>query len=246
MTMEKKKHYKKQLNYFEKEFSGVKEYRLAPWQKTYIGKIKNQLLGKNYKNKTLLDIATGSGYVAMEMARMGLNVIACDLSPQAIKNLEKYKKQYKLKNLKLIVCKAEDIPLKNESVDYIVANAILEHIPDETATIKEWKRILKKNGTMLITVPIKFRYVWPFFWPLNFIHDKRIGHLRRYDYDSLSKKFNLPIKKHYYTGHFVKVVGAIISIIFKFSNYDEQYEIIDQRNEDKKYGASNISVIFKK
>lgn len=244
--MDKKRHYKKQLNYFDKEFSEVKEYKLAPWQKTYIKKIKEQLLGKNYKKKTILDIATGSGYIAIEMARMGMKVIACDLSSQAIKNLEKYKKQFKLKNLKLIICKAEKIPLKDESVDYIVANAILEHIPDEKSTIQEWKRVLKKNGTMLITVPLKYRFVWPFFWPLNYIHDKRIGHLRRYDYPTLHNKFQLPIKKHYYTGHLIKVIGAIFSIVFRVSKYDEQYEVIDQKYEKRRYGASNISVIFKK
>lgn len=244
--MDKKKHYKKQLNYFDKEFAAVRDYQLAPWQESYVKKIKEHLLDRNYKKKTLLDIATGSGYIAIEMAQIGMNVIACDLSPQAIKNLQKYKKKFKLKNLKLITCKAEEIPLKDESVDYIVANAILEHIPEEDATISEWKRVLKKNGKMLITVPLKYRYVWPFFWLINYIHDKRIGHLRRYDYPTLYKKFGLKIHKHTYTGHLVKVFGAIISIIFKVSKYDSHYEKIDEKYENRRYGASNISVIFKK
>src|SRR5258708_7543613 len=126
--MDKTKQYKKQRAYFDKEFSSVKTYQLDEWQKSYVDRIKEYMLDKNYENKTLLDIATGRGYVAIEMARLGINVIACDMSPEAIRNLERYKKQFNLKNLKLIICRAEEIPLNDKSVDYVTANAILEHI----------------------------------------------------------------------------------------------------------------------
>lgn len=243
--MDKKKQYKKQREYFDKEFSSIKAYQLEPWQQSYIDRIKNDLIGKQYKNKTLLDIATGRGYVAIEIARLGLNVIACDLSPEAIKNLEKYKKQFKLKNLALIECKAEEIPLKDNSVDYITANAILEHIPEEQAAIDEWKRVLKKKGKMLITVPLKFRYIWPFLWLPNMLHDKQIGHLRRYDLKTLQKKFKLTTTKYFYTGHLVKIIPILLSMI-KINSHDEYFEKKDRAKEHKLYGANNIIVIFKK
>lgn len=246
MKLNKNQHYKHQLTYFEREFSAVKKYELSPWQASYINRIKHYVLHNNYKNKTLLDIATGSGYVAIEMAKMGMNVIACDLSPQAIKNLEKYKKQYKLKNLKLLVCKAEKIPLRSESVDYIVANAILEHIPAEKETIHEWKRVLRKKGRMFITVPLNLQYIWPFLWIPNILHDKRIGHLRRYDLTTLKKKFALPIIKHFYTGHIIKVFGVLISLVIKNNTIDQICEDIDNRESMFSYGANNISVIFEK
>lgn len=244
--MDNKSHYKQQLAYYEKEFSTNSEYKLAAWQKRYIDRIKDYVLGKNFKNKTLLDIATGSGYVAIEMAKLGMNVIACDLSPQAIKNLKKYQKELSLRNLELIVCNAEKIPLKDNTVDYILANAILEHMPNEKETIREWKRILKPEGKMFITVPLKFRFIWPFLWLVNFIYDKRLGHLRRYDLESLKNKFNLKTVKIFYTGHFIKVVGVLISILLKTHRFDKQLEIIDQKKENRRYGANNIAVIFKK
>lgn len=244
--MNKKKHYKKQRDYFDKEFQENNSYKLEPWQKSYIQKISTHLLDKDAKKKTLIDIATGSGYIAIEAAKLGVNVIACDLSPQAIKNLEKYKKQMGIKNLTPLVCKAEEIPLKNGSVDYIVANAILEHIPEEESTIHEWKRILKRNGKMLITVPLKNRYVWPFFWPLNYYYDKRLGHLRRYDVLDLKNKFKLEVENYFYTGHFIKVIGAILAITLKFHAFDAYYEIVDRKKEKVRYGANNVSVILRK
>lgn len=242
--MNEKKQYKHQRSYFNKEFSNIHEYRLAQWQISYIDRIKENLLTKDFKKKTLLDIATGRGYIAIEMAKLGMQVIACDLSFQSIKNLGKYKKQFSLKNLQLLNCPAEKIPLPDKSVDYIVANAILEHIPNEKEAIAEWKRILKPHGKMFIAVPLKLRYVWPFLWPINYIHDKRIGHLRRYNLQNLQEKFNLRVLKVFYTGHLLKVISAITSLYVWGERFSEFFEKIDTKQESKRYGASNIIVLF--
>lgn len=244
--MDKRRHYKDQQKYFDKEFSSVKEYTLAAWQQSYIDRLKKFVLDKNYKKKIMLDIGTGSGYIAVEMAKMGIRVIACDLSTEAVKNLEKYKRKYKLSNLKVIHCKAEDIPLQDNSVDYIVANAILEHIPAEKKAIDKWKDLLRKNGRMYITVPLKFRYIWPFLWIPNYLHDRRIGHLRRYDLSTLENKFALPVKKVFYTGHLIKIFGIVISILTKNNKYDKFIEKLDSKKSSSVYGANNISLVLLK
>ncbi len=236
--------YKKQLKYFGNEFGNKKEYTLDCWQKRYIELIKKNMLGRNYKGKTLVDIATGSGYIAIELSKLPLRVVAIDLSPQAIMNIEKYKKQFSLSNLRTKKCYAERIPLPDESVDYIVANAILEHIPDEKKAINEWKRILKKGGKLFVTVPLRYRYIWPFLWLPNYIHDKKIGHLRRYDKKSLEKAFCLSSKKVFYSGHLIKVIGMVISIFLGINVLDNKKKKKDKKAQDVRYGANNISVIF--
>lgn len=246
-TMDTVAHYKKQLKYFDSEFSQVQAYSLVAWQKSYIEKIKTFMLDADVKNKTFLDIATGRGYVAIEMAKLGFKkVIACDLSPESIKNLQVYKEQFKLKNLELLECKAEEIPLENDSVDYIVANAILEHIPNEQQAINQWKRLLKKNGKMLITVPLKFEYIWPFLWTVNKWHDKRIGHLRRYDVYDLQHKFQLKLLHYFYTGHLIKVFGIFVSMLARSGTYDDIFELLDKKKEHVRYGANNVSVVLQK
>lgn len=244
--MDRARQYKKQRKYFDKEFSSIQKYELESWQESYIDRIKKYVLDKQYKKKTLLDIATGRGYIAIEMAKLGMNVIACDLSPAAIKNLQKYKRQFSLKNLKLMICRAEELPLKEGSIDYITANAILEHIPQEQEAINEWKRVLKKKGRMFVAVPLKFRYIWPFLWLPNFLHDKQIGHLRRYDLPTLKKKFKLKTIKYFYTGHLVKILPIILSKFFKTHAYDAFFEKKDREKEHTLYGANNITVIFQK
>lgn len=240
----KSDHYKKQLDYFSNEFGKSNQYKLSSWQKTYIDRIKKELLGNSYKGKTLIDIASGSGYVAVEMARLGLDVVATDLTSEVIRNLNKYKKQFSLSNLRAVKCFAEKIPLPDKSVDFIVANAILEHIPDEQRAIDEWKRILRPHGKIFITVPLSLRYIWPFLWPVNYAHDKRMGHLRRYNLQNLQEKFKLRVLRVFYTGHLLKVISAIASLYIGDERFSEFFEKIDSKQESKRYGASNIIVLF--
>lgn len=240
-------HLHQQKKYFNEEYSKLKGYYLSPWQKQYLNRINQYLLKKNSSRSIkLLDIAAGSGYVSIEMAKKGFSVYAIETSSVSIRNLRLYKKAFSLKNLNIKYSKAEKLPYSSNSIDYIVANAILEHIPEEGIAIKEWLRVLKPGGRMFITVPLKFKYLWPFFWPINYIHDKLIGHLRRYDIINLERKFRLKIVKVFYTGHFTKTLGYFINLILKNINFDKLLEKIDSKSENLRYGASNIIVIFEK
>lgn len=241
------KYYEHQVDYFTKDFAPLSKYKLLAWHTSYIDRIKHYLLKKNYSGKKLLDIGSGEGYVSVEMAKLGLYIIAVDLTKAALDNLHNYFKDLNIKKYKLIQCNAEKIPLPSASVDYITANAILEHMPHEKKTVQEWKRLLKPGGRMMITVPLHFKYVWPFLWPINYIHDQRIGHLRRYYLEDLQAKFDMKVVKHYYTGHLIKVIGFLIMyFIFRTSQFDDFFEKVDRWQEGRRYGASNIIVIFEK
>jgi len=182
------RHMQNQIKYFDKETADRKEYKLEEWQKSYIRRLDENF--KFRKNDSLIDIGTGSGYIAVEMAKRGLKVIACDLTLKSLIHLRDVIEKYSLKdNLFLVCCNAEELPIKRETADYLVANAILEHLPREKETIREIDRVCKVNAGLMITVPVLYRYLNPLFIPINYIHDKRIGHLRRYDERILSKKF---------------------------------------------------------
>lgn len=239
-----KKQIKFQQRYFSKEVDNIQKYQLDPWQKTYIRRIKEDLLNKNFKGKNLIDIGSGSGYVSIEMSKMGLKVTACDITEKYLKHIRKYKNKFSLNNLDLINCSADSIPLKNNSFDYVVANAILEHLFFEKKAIREWKRILKPTGKIFIAVPIKFRYLWPFFIPLNYIYDKRIGHLRRYDLKTIKQKFRMKVDRVYYLGHLIKMMISLISLVYKNKNLNNFAEIMDSKFSGLPWGSSNIIVIL--
>lgn len=237
-------HHPHQIGYFTKEFAQIKSYSLAPWQAGYIARILSHVSSPPDKTR-VIDIASGSGYVAIELAKKGYSVTATDLTPESVRLLNKYKQQMKLKNLQVIQSPAEKIPLPSKAFDVIVANAILEHIPAEADTIKEWLRLLKPKGTLVITVPLKFRYIWPMLWYHNKKHDRAIGHLRRYDVPDLVSKIPLRFQKAYYTGNIFKITGIAANTIFKSKQFERVYEYLDGKTSGIPYGANNLMVVFK-
>jgi len=48
---------------------------------------------------------------------------------------------------------ATNLPMQSNSIDYIMAPHILEHLLDPFSTLDEWKRVLKPSGVLLITMP---------------------------------------------------------------------------------------------
>ncbi|HPO87516.1 MAG TPA: glycosyltransferase [Candidatus Hydrogenedentes bacterium] len=48
---------------------------------------------------------------------------------------------------------SKDIPLPSEDFDFIISRHILEHCIDVVSVLKEWKRLLRENGKIIIAVP---------------------------------------------------------------------------------------------
>ncbi|HDL65116.1 MAG TPA: class I SAM-dependent methyltransferase [Proteobacteria bacterium] len=61
---------------------------------------------------------------------------------------------------------------EDELFDVIIAADVLEHIEDDSGALREWKRILKRDGRLIITVPA-FKSLWS-------SHDEICHHHRRY------------------------------------------------------------------
>ena len=56
-----------------------------------------------------------------------------------------------LANIKADIC---DLPLDNESYDFILCNHVLEHIIDDKKAMQELYRVLKKDGIGIFQVPL--------------------------------------------------------------------------------------------
>lgn len=50
------------------------------------------------------------------------------------------------------------LPFEDESQDYVFASHVLEHIPDSLAAIREWYRVLKVGGHLIMMVPHMYLY----------------------------------------------------------------------------------------
>lgn len=52
-----------------------------------------------------------------------------------------------------IIASADELPIENAHVDAIIARHILEHLPNTVKALKEWNRVLKMDGQLIIAVP---------------------------------------------------------------------------------------------
>ena len=242
------KHSKDQQLYFEKNMqkTTIESFQnMEPWKLQYIKRFENNF--GQIKNKLILEIGIGDGYMAFGLARLGAKVIACDITLSNLVTLKKLAKDLGVaNNLSFVCCSADKLPIKNNSLDYLVMNSVLEHIPEEAKAINEIKRTLKKDGGLMLTVPLRYKYIFPPLLPLNIFHDKIIGHLRRYDEKILGNKFNnWQMKKIYFTGHPTKVIKVIINSVIKI--FDEgNIEKEDMKSTRIKLWASNVISFFNK
>jgi GT2 family glycosyltransferase/ubiquinone/menaquinone biosynthesis C-methylase UbiE len=120
--------------------------------------IQRYLAIKNLvKNKTILDAATGDGYGAAILSESAEKVIAIDISETAISIA---KNKYKNDNLVFQVASISEIPIQDNSIDFVVSFETIEHVDVEIQTrfINEVKRVLKDDGILIISTPNKKKY----------------------------------------------------------------------------------------
>lgn len=121
------------------------------WRKKLVG----QIMGSH----VILDIATGTGEVAIETARKleGATVIGIDPSAQMLSFARKKCASPEYKNkIELIQGYAEDLPFENDRFDAITIAFGIRNTVNPLQSLKEMKRVLKSGGKVAIlefTIP---------------------------------------------------------------------------------------------
>lgn len=105
---------------------------------------------KAIKGKTVLDIASGSGYGTKLMAADAKFVYGVDIDEDAV---EYSRKEFGAKNVEYIVGSGTEIPLKDDSVDCVVSMETIEHIEDQEKFLEEVRRVLRPGGFMIVSTP---------------------------------------------------------------------------------------------
>lgn len=100
------------------------------------------ILSKQLEGKTL-DIGCGIG----DFLEFRNNTIGADINERLVGyNRERGRSVY-------LIEPDKKLPFKNESIDSIILDNVLEHITNPDFQIKEIYRILKKSGKLLVGVP---------------------------------------------------------------------------------------------
>lgn len=131
----------------------------------------------------IIDIGCGDGYYLYLLSNLGakISLTGVDSDKRA---LESAKKNLKGKKVRLIYGDLmSKLPFANSTFDKAVMSEVVEHLPDDVKGLEEVRRILKKSGTFVLTVP---NHNYPFLWdPVNW---------------TLEKLFNTHIKSGFWAG----------------------------------------------
>jgi ubiquinone/menaquinone biosynthesis C-methylase UbiE/uncharacterized protein YbaR (Trm112 family) len=199
--------YESQRRFFDEEFAAYDVYRLENWRRSYLDRLRT---AGAFDGGPLVDVGVGgSGYTVIEAARAGIPAVGCDLSLAGLVNARRLAVAEGVHERTLwVCCSAERLPLVTSGFAAALAIAVIEHVPDDAAVLQEMARVLEPGGLAWVTVPHALRNISPIFRPANRRHDRRLGHLRRYEAEGLvesARVSGLEVEEVQFTGHPVKV-----------------------------------------
>ncbi|MGE5582109.1 MAG: methyltransferase domain-containing protein [Bacillota bacterium] len=97
------------------------------------------------------DIGTGTGYLALGLAKYAAKVRAIDSSAAMLAVAGDDLAKAGLHNVELIEGDAHDLPVADAALDIVYANLLLHHLLEPGLAIKEMFRVLKPGGRVIIT-----------------------------------------------------------------------------------------------
>ena len=140
----------------------------------------------------ILDACCGQGFLGEYFSGLGGKVIFCDLSPLQLNSLTHRFSEIE-KKAHTVLADLLDLPFPDNYFDYVVGNSFLHHLPNVPKGLNELKRVLKKDGVLILFhEPSEKANYWETF-PLSIIKDTTYNtgytDLWQFDTSKLDKLF---------------------------------------------------------
>jgi len=98
-----------------------------------------------------------------------------------------------------IISDIAEIPEPDQSYDAVMCVEVFEHIPNPEKAIREFSRLLKKNGILILTVPVcSLTHYAPYYFYNGF---------SKYYFEKYLPLHGFKIKELYYNGNFFEYLG---------------------------------------
>jgi ubiquinone/menaquinone biosynthesis C-methylase UbiE len=110
--------------------------------------------------QTVLDVGTGTGFVAAGLAARAGRVVAIDNPPAMLEVARDNLAQLGVDNVELREGDLRELPFEEDSMDAAVANMVLHHAEDPAGMLVEMVRVVRPGGWVAITDEIEHPYEW--------------------------------------------------------------------------------------
>lgn len=103
----------------------------------------------------ILDLGTGSGYLAFSFADKykQVEVVGLDIVEKTLEKNRREAELKSIKNLRFVCYDGMDFPFEDNTFDIVITRYALHHFPAINDTFREISRVLKKNGAFFLSDP---------------------------------------------------------------------------------------------
>ena len=135
------------------------------WFQSKNALVKQKIVSSATDVPQILDAGCGTGLNMQFLSELG-NCFGCDAQWDALQFSQS------AGAVQLAQCNLEQLCYRPDSFDLITVLDVLEHTAEPERVLAEFKRIVKDNGRIVLTVPA-FKFLWS-------PHDEALSHFRRY------------------------------------------------------------------
>ena len=97
----------------------------------------------------VLDVATGTGLVARELAARNVRVVGVDQSPAMLRRGQAAVRRDGLaERIRFVLAQAQTLPFPDETFDALTFTYLLRYVDDPAATLRELARVLRPGSVM--------------------------------------------------------------------------------------------------
>lgn len=101
----------------------------------------------------VVDVGSGAGLdslIAAQMAAPSGQVMGIDMTPAMLEKARRSAQEAHLDNVNFRQGYGEALPVDDNWADLVISNGVLNLMPDKTAGLQEWVRVLKPGGRIQI------------------------------------------------------------------------------------------------
>jgi ubiquinone/menaquinone biosynthesis C-methylase UbiE len=137
----------------------------------------DELRNRVPKGGVSIDVGTGTAESLLVLRDLGAaSTVGTDLSMLALRHARTVSPPPPV-----LSCLAERLPFADESADLLISTEVIEHLDDDVAALREYKRVLRPGASIFITTS-SYMFLWS-------EHDVRAAHRRRYLLHELGERF---------------------------------------------------------
>ncbi len=151
--------------------------------------VQKVLAGRRHKTRCLLDVGTGSGFLAIALAELGYETAGVDISPAMLEIAAQRAGERGVRVDFQVSDAAELSGYDSESFDAVITRYLTWALPDLKKAYAEWQRVLAPGGSLIVidgywnqNRKLTYRNGWRLLaWALIYVTERRRPERRKED-----------------------------------------------------------------